>query len=411
MDSVGAFYTPPALVAVLVDSVLARWNAREGEALPSVLDPSCGEGAFLRGVAERLLGWASPDQVAPLLHGLDVDARALERARAGLEDVLGEAASKVRLVHADALLDPPTWGPFDWVLGNPPWVSSVRQDPVWRAAVRSRYATARGNWDSTVPFVERSLAWTRPGGLHGFVVPNAFGSAPYARLARGLLEAQVHEARWDWSEGTPFGAAAYPIAYLVTRADGPVGAGGTWPLGTVPDLPQGLPRLEERAQVCGAATVAEAYALKGLLVERARPRPGDLRVLNSGTLDPGRSLWGERDMRYLGTSWRHPVVPRERLDGLPERRLAQARTPKVVVAGLTRRIEAFVDLRGEWLAAKSTTVVFPHEGVDLAGLGGALDHDLATAWIRSHHGGQALRGGYLRIGPPQLRPLPLIGLG
>lgn len=410
MAGVGAYYTPPALVSALADEALAQWSAGRPRALPTVLDPSCGDGAFLIRIAEQLLARATPAQVAPLLHGIDVDADALARARERLRERLGPAVDAVSLVHADALLAAPAWGPFDLVLGNPPWVSSTRQDPGWRVAVRARFACARGNWDSTVPFVEQALAWTRPGGLHGFVVQNAFASAPYARHARGALDGQARLRLWDWSDGTPFAAAAYPIAYLVRRGSGPVGPGEPWPLGDVPDLPLDLPRLDARAHVHGAATVAEAYALSPLLVERRRPEPGDLRVVNSGTLDPGRCLWGERDMRYLGTRWRHPVVPRDRLDALPPRRLAQARSPKVIVAGLTRRIEAFVDPRGEWLAAKSTTVVLPHEGVDLSALGRALDHELATAWLRSHHGGQALRGGYLRIGPPQLRALPLVGV-
>jgi len=410
MAGVGAYYTPQALVSALVDAADARWEGASGDSLPTVLDPACGQGAFLVGAATRLLRRGTPAQVAAQLCGCDTDALALTRARQHLAQILGVSAGQVRLEHTDALLAPPEWGPFDWVLGNPPWVGSTDQDPAWRAAVRARYALARGNWDATVPFVERALAWTRPGGLHGFLVPNAFASAPYARRARAALAGQGLEQRWDWSDGTPFGASAYPIAYLVRRAAGPDGSDATWPLGPVPDLPPDLPTLTDRAQVCGAATVAEAYALRPLLVDRPQPEPGDLRVVNSGTLDPGCTLWGRRDMRYLGARWRHPVVPRGRLEALPARRLAQARTPKVIVAGLTRRVEAFADTCGAWLAAKSTTVVLPHVGVSPGVLATALHHELALAWLRCHHGGQALRGGYLRLGPPQLRDLPLVGV-
>ncbi len=406
MSGTGAHYTPEALVTAVVAEVRQAWAGGR----PRVLDPSCGDGAFLVGVARWLLETATPGEVAGCLHGIDLDPLALVAARARLRPLLGPAVDRVRLHAGDALLDPPDWRPFDLVLGNPPWVASADQDPSWRAAVRDLYVVARGNWDAAVPFVERALAWTRPEGLHAFVMPNAFCSAPYAGRARALLAGQERLRLWDWSDQTPFDAAAYPVAYLVRHRGGSPGDPEPWPLGEVPELPMGLPRLTERAEVLGAATVAEAYALKDLLVEREEPRPGDLRVVNSGTLDPGRTLWGERPLRYLGQRWSHPVVPVERQQTLSPRRLAVARRPKVIVAGLTRRIEAFVDPVGEWLPAKSTTVVLPHDGVCVEALGRALGHELATAWVRAHHGGQALRGGYLRLGPPQLRSLPLVGV-
>lgn len=412
MGGVGAWYTPPALVAALLDTALGAWGREGGPAPPTLLDPSCGEGAFLVAAAERLCRDHPRDRVAAGLHGVDIDAAALDRARERLVQVLGPHAADVRLVHADALLAPPSWGPFDLVLGNPPWVSAAAQtlrQPAWRAAVRARYGVARGNWDACCPFVERALAWTRPGGWHGFVVPNALASAPYGRRARALLARQSLVALWDWSDSTPFGGGAYPIGYLVQKAPGgglPVD-GEPWPLGEAVVAGAGHRRLAELAQVCGAATVAEAYALRPLLRECPAPGPGDLRVVNSGTLDPGCTLWGARPMRYLGGRWLHPVVAAEDLAALPPRRLAQARSPKVIVAGLTRRLEAFVDAEGACLAAKSTVVVLPRPGVSVARLGAVLNSPQATAWLRARHGGQALRGGYLRIGPGQLRDLPV----
>jgi hypothetical protein len=54
--------------------------------------------------------------------------------------------------------------------------------------------------------------------------------------------------------------------------------------------------LGELAEVRGAATVAEAYAIAGLV----REGPGGLRMINSGTIDAYEHLWGRKRMRYLG---------------------------------------------------------------------------------------------------------------
>ncbi len=404
--TLGAWNTPPTLVEILVGAALEAWDAGTASGLPSCLDPSCGEGAFLVGLATALLGRGSPAQVAGCLAGVDIDPARLERAREALCGVLGEEAAAVRLVCGDALLPGPEWGPFDLVLGNPPWVGSTEMSTARRRAISASYTVARGNWDLCCPFVERALSWTRAGGLHGFVMPNAFASAEYARPARALLDGQELVGTWDWSGGTPFGASAYPIGYLVRRGrEGTqVGEGGHWKLWGDLDSLEGHPALGDLAEVCGAATVAEAYALRPHLREVPEPSAGELRVVNSGTLDPDRVLWGTQDLRYLKGRWRHPVVCEE---VLPERRRRHARSPKVIVAGLTRRLEAFVDREGGWLAAKSTTIVLPGPGVDVGYLGAVLNSEVATDWIRRTYGGLALRGGYLRLGPPQLRTLPV----
>src|SRR5690606_37150329 len=112
------------------------------------------------------------------------------------------------------------------------------------------------------------------------------------------------------------------------------------------------PRLGDLATICGAATVAEAYALRDALHE-GEPGDGVLRAVNSGTLDPLRCLWGNKPLRYLGRTLRRPVVP---LEALPPRRAAQAVSPKIVVAGMTRRLEPVLDADGTLAALKSTTL-------------------------------------------------------
>jgi hypothetical protein len=167
------------------------------------------------------------------------------------------------------------------------------------------------------------------------------------------------------------------------------------------------PELGEQAQVSGAATVAEAYALQAVLRDERAPTDADLRVLNSGTIDPFEPLWGRKPMRYLGQRYARPVVREQDLAALPPRRLEQARSPKVIVAGMTRRLECVADRRGQWLAAKSTSIVRPRDARDVPYLAAVLNSDLMTRVLRAMFPGLSMSGGYLRVGPPQLRRLPL----
>jgi Eco57I restriction-modification methylase len=337
---------------------------------------------------------------------------------------------------------------FDAVIGNPPYLDSETMTqfiPKWRDYCVNKYRAAAGNWDLFCVFIERALDLCRPGGYHSFIVPNKLGSANYARNIRAIItgENELSQIR-DYASVPLFPVSVYPVVYSVRKQErddtvpvlyermayGEAGAvcpvlaerldrsryfradGSPWaifadlaPASPVDRLISSFPALSAVASVHGAATVAEAYELAPLIQDAETAAPGDLRVVNSGTIDRYVNLWGTKPMRYLGNSYVHPVVPHGAADQLPAARLRQARTPKIIVAGMTRVLECIADLPGALLPAKSTTVI--ESDADLCWLLGVLNSRLMGFCFLSVYGGDRLQGGYLRIGPPQLRTLPV----
>ncbi len=488
----GVVYTPPWLARELAERAVAQHEEAsrggEPERVPTMLDPACGAGNCLLASARALLqkfpGRARRELLTRVF-GVERDFMAAAVARASLllwaledakrpEKALASAHETVNYAvqSFDVLVGPRPGeraaagevdplaafegvrGGFDIVLGNPPYIDAEHMTAtpaLQRARVycARRYAVARGNWDLFCVFIERALELVRPGGVHGFIVPNKLLSAEYAREARRLLLARARLlAIRDLSRAPVFrGAAVYPVIYWARRSICSIGQGsqervrveqrtscgaprareleasrfpadgGPW-ITTLEDegpaLLQALSRrcttLDALAEVFGGATVAEAYALAPLLAEaeaEAEAAAGDLAVINSGLIDPYRVRWGARKMRYLGRSLLRPVVPAAAVEQLPARRLAQARQPKLVVAGMTRRLEGFADLRGEYLAAKSTTVILPREPGALEYLTAVLNSEWMTKIFKAKFAGLELAGGYLRVGPPQLRTLPI----
>jgi len=96
-------------------------------------------------------------------------------------------------------------------------------------------------------------------------------------------------------------------------------------------------------------------------------------VVNSGTIDRHCNLWGAKKFRYLGDAFERPVIRDIDKGKLPANRREQAETPKVVIAGMTKHLEAVADIDGCVLAGKSTTIVMPHIGVRY--LAGVLNAD------------------------------------
>lgn len=152
----GQFYTPTEVAESLVRSVVRNGTDR-------VLDPSCGDGQFLR---------ACPGAV-----GIDVSS-------ASCSDALANAPRSV--VHQADFFE---WAEhaserFDCVVGNPPFIryqhfSGEARRRALRLARRAG-ANLSALTSSWAPFLAVSSGLLVPGGRMAFVVPAEIGHAPYA---------------------------------------------------------------------------------------------------------------------------------------------------------------------------------------------------------------------------------------
>ena len=150
--------------------------------------------------------------------------------------------------------------------------------PEWRQYCTAHYKSATGNWDLFCVFIEKALTLCRPNGFISLVVPNKLASADYASGARSLLttESQIITLH-DYSQSAAFEAAVYPLVFVAKKRSTPLKQlelGAVWAIAaTVPEsqlldrLRDQFPQLGAIAQVNGAATVAEAYAMQELIEE------------------------------------------------------------------------------------------------------------------------------------------------
>jgi hypothetical protein len=366
-------------------------------------------------------------------------------------DKLFSGSEELKRVNAfnwsDGFPDATNAGGFNCVIGNPPYIDSelmTKYYPEERAYCAAHYKAARGNWDIFCVFIERALELCKENGLHGFIVPNKLTSAEYAAGIRTIISANRLISLRDYSKAHVFPVAVYPIIYVIRKSppardatvtyerigvngvaervvegakklplSGTVGSGtAPWALSgdrgvlaLVAKLAKSFPRLAAVATVCGAATVAEAYEMQPLIAEKPVPAKGDIRLVNSGTIDRYANLWGSEKCRYLGRTFLCPVVAADKLRRVPATRARQSRLPKLIVAGMTKRLECIEDITGGIMAGKSTSVIFPSS--DLKYLLGIMNSRLIDFYYRTVYGGNALQGGYLRIGPPQLKEIPI----
>jgi SAM-dependent methyltransferase len=379
-ERLGAWYTP----AALVDAVLAE--VCRDFAPHTVLDPACGDGAFL-----------APFAGSAEVTGVDIDP-------------------STPFLHDDSLRR--DWGDqrFDAVVGNPPFLSQL-------SAVTSRGGRSRfggGPYaDAAAEFLALAMRVARPGGRVGLVLPISLLGARDAASIRADVDSRA-ALRWMWWSDAPMFDAAVRVwagvwevagtPGMVRRAFGPrfeerptipmpsawTGLIATQPL---PDVPADAPRLGDIARFT-ADFRDQYYGLVGAVSDDGDGPP----LITSGLIEPNEVLWGRRQVTFAKQRYH---APRVQLDKLAPQMQAWARSrlvPKILIASQTKRIEAVYDERGEWLpGVPVVTCVTDQPERVLA----ALHDPRASEWLRYHAAGTGLSAGTIRVSAAALAATPV----
>lgn len=201
--------TPSATVALMVEKLFAGRPPRAGNTL---LDPGCGPGAFIEGVQR----WcAARGHELPAIVGVELSP---ERAAAAATRFAGDR--EVRIRQGDFLR--PSAEPYDYIIGNPPYVPITAVDGSERDQFRQEYETARGRFDLYLLFFEQALRLLAPGGRLVFITPEKYLYTETARPLRRLLGRVRIEQLHFLDEATFGGLVTYPL--VTTIAGEPPGA-------------------------------------------------------------------------------------------------------------------------------------------------------------------------------------------
>ena len=163
--------------------------------------------------------------------------------------------------------------------------------------------------------------------------------------------------------------------------------------------------LDELSNVSGSATVSEAYEIKKYLKELSNNKDY-FKFINTGTIDRYSILWESFKTQYIKDSYIKPIILKKDLEKISKKRVSESENPKIVIAGMTKLLECCIDERGEHLAGKSTTLVIP-KSVDIKIILAILNSKLITFVYKNLFKSLSLAGGYIRVGPPQIKILPI----
>jgi adenine-specific DNA methylase len=218
----GAFFTPPQVTAFLV-----RWAIRA--ASDRVLEPTCGEAAFLTPIVETLRAHGAADEaVGRQLFGFDIEPESVAAADQALRE-LGVMAS-LRVANFFEVPTPGELGAetpwVDAVVGNPPFIRYQRftgrdrllaQQAALRAQVRVQLSGLASSWAASLVHASEFLT---PDGRLAMVLPAELLTVNYAEPIRRFLHRRFATVDLVMFEDLVFDAALENVVLLLAEGSG-----------------------------------------------------------------------------------------------------------------------------------------------------------------------------------------------
>ena len=334
---------------------------------------------------------------------------------------------------------------FDVVIANPPYVDSelmTKMDCELRNIYTTSYRSAIGNWDLFIIFIEKGILLLKENGIITYIVPNKLIAARYSEeLRKILLTKNIKEFR-NFAKINVFKEVnVYPIVFIIQN--------NSQRDFVIMSTMQSVIDIEEEnkilakffyqdiywdryfvsknvlkiilkvskfsslnyycKKITGAATVSEAYKLKKYIKEKNNKNTNDFKKLvNTGTIDPYASLWGKKKIQYIKSKYLNPIIFDKDLQSVSYRRYEQAKSTKIIMAGMVKRLECVYD-EGKYLAGKSTTIILKdrQNKIDLKFLLALLNSNLISFWYSRFFTSLTLSGGYIRISNKEIGRIPI----
>lgn len=228
----GVVLTKPHIVQLILD--LAKYTPTRNLTKLRILEPSCGEGAFVTEAVRRLLISAKRHRVpmtklGDSVRAYDIDETSVIRTKRAVLGLLVEGGAEpgdadalvAKWIHRADFLLATIDGHFDVVAGNPPYVRIEQLDPRLQSIYRGRFEAIFDRADLYVAFIERSLELLSKTGVLSFICADRWTMNRYGAPLRSLIAREYGVRVYvDLHQASPFESdvIAYPSIFVLERA-------------------------------------------------------------------------------------------------------------------------------------------------------------------------------------------------
>lgn len=448
----GKIKTPFHLAFYMVDKLFKKAPPTPES---RVLDPGCGRGVFIRAI----ISWCKDHGCEiPEIVGIELDPLLASEALETFKSV-----SKVKIAQGDFLaMSENTLGTFDYVIGNPPYISYEKIDLRRREVYKKTFTVAIGRFDMYMLFFEKALKLLKDDGRLVFVTPEKYLYVVSASNLRRLLAKYTLEEIELVDEDVFGKVLAYPAITVVRKTSNPHEShtlvklrdgrtltvvlprdGSPWLptiLGMEPTRTGSLSRLED---VAARISPGVATGCDEIFVVPRNHLPKELETFayltisgsELATFKPGESINYSRlkyvmlvpynrEGKSLDEESAKPLIEylskhKRRLESRYAVRIGKKRwyafhedpplkdilRPKILFPDITREPAFYLDEKGFIIPRHTVYYIVPKSFVNIRELVKYLNSDHTKEWLKAHC--QRAANGYLRLQTHILKKLPL----
>jgi len=217
-------FTPQEIACSMLDYI----NYKNGLHGKKVLEGSCGDGQILLEVVKRYIsdcrncGLSDDDikkGITSDLYAIELDIAHFATCIENLDETAldyGLMSVEWSIYNRDALRNPIEIE-FDYILGNPPFVSYWDMDTSERKFIKEKFSICEyGTCDYSYAFIQDHLGRLAPNGKMVYIVPNNIFKTNSGRKLRKLLKPHITDI-YDYSDEKVFSSVLTNPAIIVVN--------------------------------------------------------------------------------------------------------------------------------------------------------------------------------------------------
>lgn len=215
-------FTPTTTVIQMLDNI----NYKSDLYGKKILDHSCGDGQFLKEVVRRYIYFCkqkafSIDQIriglSQDIWGSELDKQHFDNCVAALNSITKEFGIenvKWKIFNCDSLRNSIDVQ-FDYIVGNPPYLSYWDIPKSEREFIRNKYDSCKsGAYDYCFAFIEDALSLLNKGGVLIYIIPSSIFKTKAGKALRDKIKPFIREI-YDYKNQKVFNNALTSSAIIV----------------------------------------------------------------------------------------------------------------------------------------------------------------------------------------------------
>ena len=322
-----------------------------------------------------------------------------------------------RFEFPEILADDGAFIGFDVVIGNPPYISALnmKRDTVTKQYFKNKFAQISGTYDIYVLFVELIGYISHSASVYSYIIPNKFLVAQYAKNSlSNMKKSNSIEYSIDLSKHNVFEeAAVYPIIIF-----GKINDSKTFRNLMVNNLEEFIKEniLNEIKPLKAFKTLKDygiliQSGLAGFQAESIKPylseesNSHNIDFIVSGCVD--RFSYMNKNVRYMGMKYESCFIDIN--CPLSSEKLSFWTNPKIVIAGMTKNIEAVYIEKPMGLGVGVYGIYNLEQDIFYL-LVAILNSKFISYYFKVKFKDKTLSGGYLAINKNTIQDIPFVDI-